>query len=100
MVAIDAINLMESGIDRLCDFTVAVIAPAELRVQRIMQRDGISEEYARLRIGAQKDDDFYRTHCTAVLENTAPDSAAFEELAAREMRKMIEKAKSGGYCHE
>ncbi len=36
----------------------------------------------------------------AVLENTAPDSAAFEELAAREMRKMIEKAKSGGYCHE
>ena len=100
LVAIDAINLMESGIDRLCDFTVAVIAPAELRVRRIMARDGISEEYARLRIGAQKDDDFYRTHCTAVLENTAPDSAAFEELAAREMRKMIEKAKSGGYCHE
>ena len=100
VIGIDAINLMESGVDRLCNFTVAVIAPIEDRVKRIMVRDGISEEYARLRIGAQKNDDFYRTHCTAVLENTAQSSEAFEAFAADELRKMIEKAKSGGYSNE
>ena len=52
-LAIDAINLLESGLDRLCDKTIAVTAPTELRVRRIMARDGITEQYARLRISAQ-----------------------------------------------
>lgn len=100
IIAIDAVNLIESGVDKLCNFTVAVTAPIEARVRRIMARDGIPEEYARLRISAQKNDDFYRAHCTAVLENTAPTSADFEAIADRELQNMIEKAKSGGYDHE
>ena len=100
IIGIDAINLMESGVDKLCDFTIAVIAPIESRVKRIMMRDNISEEYARLRIGAQKNDDFYRTHCTAVLENNAQSSEVFEAFAAEELRKMIEIVKAGGYCNE
>lgn len=55
--AIDAIALFESGLARLCDITVAVTAPEELRVQRLILRDGISEEYARKRIRAQKRDE-------------------------------------------
>ena len=35
-VGLDAINLVESGLDRLCACTVAVLAPAENRVRRIM----------------------------------------------------------------
>ena len=38
----------------LCDVTVAVTAPEEQRVQRLMARDGISEDYARSRMAAQK----------------------------------------------
>ena len=60
MVGIDAINLVESGLYRLCRRTVAVLAPTETRVRRIMARDGISEDYARLRVQAQKPDEFYR----------------------------------------
>lgn len=58
LVGLDAINLVESGLDRLCACTVAVLAPAEDRVRRIMARDGISRDYARLRISAQPSDGF------------------------------------------
>ncbi len=77
VVGVDAINLFESSLNSLCDRTVGVIAPAEIRVKRIMERDGIREEYARLRIGAQKDEQFYRRSCTDILMN---DSASLEEF--------------------
>ena len=68
--AIDAIALFESGMDRLCDVTVAVTAPEELRIQRLMAREGITEEYAKSRIAAQHSDNYYRQLCDYVLENT------------------------------
>ena len=73
--AIDAINLIESGLAALCDTTVAVLAPKALRLARIMARDGISEDYARRRIEAQKPDEFYRASCGAVLENSGTPEA-------------------------
>lgn len=79
-VAIDAVNLIESGLDRLCDLTVAVTAPPEIRLRRIMARDGLSEEQARARVAAQKKDGFYRRNCTFLLENRAGSRAEFEKL--------------------
>ena len=81
VVGVDAINLIESGLCDMCRRTVAVLAPAEQRVRRIMARDGIPEDYARLRVQAQKDDDFYRAHCTDTLFNDCADAAAFEDAA-------------------
>ena len=75
LAAIDAIGLFESGLADLCAATVAVTAPEELRVKRIMARDGISEDYARRRIDAQKPDEFYRASCDAVLENSGTAEA-------------------------
>lgn len=69
LAAIDAIGLFESGLNRLCDLTVAVTAPEEARVQRLMQRDGISPEYARSRIAAQPSARWFAERCDAVLEN-------------------------------
>ncbi len=79
-LAIDAINLVESGLGRLCAVTVAVTAPPEIRLRRIMARDGLSEERARARINAQRFDGWYRRHCTFLLENRAESRAAFEAL--------------------
>ena len=78
LAAIDAIALIESGLGELCDLTVAVTAPEEARVQRLMAREGITEEYALLRIRAQKDEAWFREHCDAVLENDG-DQRSFEE---------------------
>ena len=47
----------------------AVTAPEEARVQRLMQRDSISPEYARSRIAAQPSARWFAQRCDAVLEN-------------------------------
>ena len=69
LVAIDAIGLFEGGLAELCDVTVAVTAPEDARVRRLVQRDGISEEYARKRIAAQHTEDWFRERCDYVLVN-------------------------------
>jgi dephospho-CoA kinase len=77
LAAIDAIALFESGLDRLCDITVAVTAPTDQRVLRLMARDGISEEYARSRIAAQPSNAHFSALCDYVLENSG-DSQSFQ----------------------
>ena len=69
LAAIDAIGLFEGELDTLCDVTVAVTAPTEDRIRRIMARDGITEEYARNRIAAQHSDAWFASKCDYVLEN-------------------------------
>ena len=73
LAAIDAIALVESGLATLCDVTVAVTAPEAVRVQRLMARDGISEEYAKKRIGAQHTEGWFRENCEYVLENAGTE---------------------------
>lgn len=94
VVGIDAINLVESGLCRLCRRTVAVLAPSEQRVRRIMARDGIPEEYARLRVQAQKDDEFYCTHCTDTLFNDCADAAAFEDAAYAALHRILKEERA------
>lgn len=90
LYAIDAINLIESGLDRLCDRTIAVTAPTELRVRRIMARDDITEQYARLRISAQKPDEFYRGKCDLELNNGAETAEAFQREAKLFFERLVE----------
>lgn len=71
-VIIDAIALFESGEDRLCDFTVAVCAPVDIRLERIMKRDGITEEKAMERINAQKEESFFTKRADFILWNYPP----------------------------
>ena len=76
LVAIDAIALFEGGLATLCHTTVAVTAAVEDRVQRLMVRDGISEEYARKRIEAQPSNAHFSAICDHTLENNG-DICAF-----------------------
>ena len=69
LAAIDAIGLFEGDLAALCDVTVAITAPVEDRVRRLILRDGISEAYARSRIAAQHDDAWFRKKCNVILEN-------------------------------
>ena len=75
LAAIDAIGLFEGGLAEICDVTVAVTAPEELRIARLMSRDGISEEYARLRIRAQKSDEEFSVLCHHTLKNDSTREA-------------------------
>lgn len=89
-LVIDAIKLIESGLGEKCDLTVALTAPAEVRLRRIMARDGIDEAYAKKRIEAQKKDSFYKKHCMFLLENRAASKKEFQQLIQEFFSEMIE----------
>lgn len=93
LFAIDAINLLEAGLDQLCDRTVAITSPLELRVRRIMARDSITEQYARLRISAQKPDEYYRGKCDCELNNGAETVEAFEAEARDFFERLVERVR-------
>ena len=82
LAAIDAIALFEGGLAELCGITVAVTAPAEVRVQRLMKRDSISEDYARSRIAAQHDEAWFRQRCDWILENNGTEMQFREKCLA------------------
>ena len=81
-VAIDAIGLFEGGLAELCDVTVAVIAPEADRLQRIMARDGLTEQQALARIRAQKPESYFRETCDYILENTVSQEDFQEKCLA------------------
>jgi dephospho-CoA kinase len=78
-LAIEALYLVESGLSRLCDVTVAVLSTPESQIKRLVVRDSISPEQAAARLSSQKDDAFYRKHCSQVINNTGDLDALLKE---------------------
>ena len=89
LAAIDAVGLVESGLGQLCDGTVAVTAPAEDRVRRLMVREGIDEDYARLRIAAQKSDSEFAAQCTWQIHNNYATAADFATVCGRWLHQWL-----------
>ncbi len=79
---VDAPLLFEAGFDTLCDHIVAVIAPSDKRLARIMARDGIIEEAARKRMAAQQPDAYYTRQGVTVLHNDATPDDLREQAEA------------------
>ncbi len=78
LIVLDVPLLFESGIDQLCDLTLAVLADREGSLLRIMKRDGIDRDRAEARLNSQPDDDFYRARADLLLQNKG-SLAEFEE---------------------
>lgn len=55
IAVIDGSELDTSGIDKKCSHIIVITAPREVRLKRIMERDGICEADALRRIDAQHD---------------------------------------------
>ncbi len=70
---IDAALLFDSCLVSLCDKTVSIVADEAERLKRIMQRDGISEFDAKMRINAQPDVEYYIEKADIVINNGADD---------------------------
>ena len=69
LAALDAIELISSGLAEICDFTIAVTASDETRIARIMARDGISRQKAELRIRAQRPNEWFEENCDFTVSN-------------------------------
>ena len=87
--AVDAIALLDSDLRDKCHCTVAVTAPDEVRVRRIMARDGIGEEYARLRLAAQKPVEYFEHNSDYTLRNDGEDPAEFYRRARALFESLI-----------
>ena len=93
IAAIDAINLLEGDLPERCDVTVAVTAPVEIRVGRLMERDGISEEYARLRLSAQQPNEYFEAHCDHTLRNGEGTQQAFAQSCRELFDRLLAQQK-------
>lgn len=86
-IILDAPLLFESGSDRFCDVSIAVTAPKELRLSRIMQRDSIPKELAEARIGVQNPDSYFNERADYLFSGSLPAEAV--PAAARELLAKI-----------
>ena len=75
---LDAPQLFEAGANRDCGVIISVLADANLRLERIVARDGIDADLAYRRIAAQKKDEFFRSHSDYIIENN--DSLYNEDI--------------------
>lgn len=88
-ICVDAIALFESGLDKICDVTVGVLAPRDTRLSRITARDNIDSMAASARINAQQPDEFYREKCDYIIENGDDMDTVAEK--AKEVFNLITK---------
>lgn len=66
---VDAPLLFESGFDKECDIIIAVTAPREKRLERLLLRDNIPLEAIELRLSKQWNDEFYTKKSNFVIRN-------------------------------
>lgn len=72
-VLLDAPTLYESGIDEFCGDVIAVLGEREIRKERIIKRDFLTEEQAEVRLNAGKSDDFYLERTKNVIYNNSTE---------------------------
>ena len=89
-VVVDAALTLDWGFERECDAVIAVVAPEETRVARLVAGRGWTEAEARKRLAAQKPDAYFTGAADEVIENAGSESeladavgTALERLRAR-----------------
>lgn len=80
-VTVDGAALHEAHAETVCDRMLCILAPRELRAERIIRRDFLSEEAANLRLNAQKEDSYYANNTDAVLVNRTVEQLRNELLS-------------------
>ncbi len=90
LVLLDAPTLFESGLDDICSSVVSVIAPMELKIQRVLERDGIPVEMVKSRLGSQKSDDMFISKSQFTIVNNSDIDSLREKtlLVIQELRRL------------
>ena len=88
LAAIDAIELIGSGLAEDCDTTIGVLAAPEKRIERIMARDGVPRDYAEMRIKAQRPDTYFVENCRQVLYNNGSE-AEFKDRCRQLFKEIL-----------
>ena len=87
-VLLDAPQLFESGLNKICDKIIAAISPREILIWRITSRDKISREDAEKRLNSQFSQEFFVAHADYVID-TYDERESAEEQAEKIVDKII-----------
>ena len=82
---LEMLYFLEGDCKDLCEKIVVVHADKDTRLERILQRDGITYEQAMTRINAQKDDDYYLSQADIIIRNHPPYNIEEEILKLEEL---------------
>jgi dephospho-CoA kinase len=82
VVAVDAVKLFESGMDRVCDQVWLVVVDRERQIERLMARNSVTRAEAERRVDAQPIDPNKAERADAVIDN----NGAPEETRAQVLR--------------
>jgi len=83
--------LLESPLRAYCNFFAAVTAPAELRLSRILARDGIEKAAAESRMAAQREEAYYCAPARVIIRSYPPYDLEMETQGLlKEITKTIE----------
>jgi dephospho-CoA kinase len=85
-VVFESAILFEAGFETEVDATLAVLAPREMRIQRTMQRDGITREAVEQRISHQMSDEELHAMANRTLVNLRQD---YLESDIEQLHKMF-----------
>ena len=85
---VDAIDILDTPLERRLSAVVGVTAPKQTRIERVAARDGISAEYACLRVEAQPSDKFYEKRCAVCLRNDGTQED-FYNMATEAFKKIF-----------
>ena len=69
LIILDAPQLFESGIDAVCTAIVSVIAPFDVKLMRVLERDNIPEDFAKSRLSSQFSENFFCDRSDIVIVN-------------------------------
>ena len=97
-VFVDGAVIVGEAFEQYCDAIIVVTAPEREAISRIVLRDGISKQAARMRLAAQTPEDVLRAAADYIIANTgdgrhlrAAAQAVLERLLAKETNGTKEK---------
>ncbi len=91
VVAVESAILFESHLSDKMDKVLTVSAPKQVRVRRVMQRNGITQQQVEARISNQMDDEVRRRMSDFVIDNDG------EQAVLPQLNQILEKLKAS-FC--
>lgn len=80
LVLADIPLLYESGLESLYEEIMVVYVPRDIQLQRLMLRDGLTEEQAGLRLSAQMDIEQKKSLADIVIDNSGTQTETKRQI--------------------
>lgn len=94
-VVVDAALMLDWAFERECDEVLAVVAPEEAQVERLVRARGWTPAEARRRLASQRSNEDFAALADAVIENSGSETALASATHAA-LDRFLSKAGLGG----